>query len=86
MVAVFPSTSCNGFAFDPDGEVVDEICAMTLFEARFVLVAAVIVGCNAELDNFILDIWELLRLFGEESPAYVVVVPFNTDAGGLMLT
>ena len=83
---MFPSTSCKGFAFDPDGDVVDDICVMMLFDARFVLVAAVMVGCNAEFDNFMLDIWELIRLFGEECPAYVVVVPFKTDAGGLMLT
>ena len=39
-MAVFPSTSCNGFALDdPVGDVVEEICAIMLFEtaAKFVL-------------------------------------------------
>ena len=83
---MFPSTSCKGFAFGPGGEGVDEICAMMLFDAMFVLDAAAIVGCNALLDNLTFESWELIRLFGEGSPPLFAVAPFNTDAGGLMLT
>ena len=89
-MAVFPSTSCKGFALDdPVGEVVDDICAMILFEAaaKFVLVVGeAIVWCIGLFESLTPDCWVLSRWFGEERPMVFVVVPFSTDAGGLMLT
>jgi hypothetical protein len=69
-----------------DVGVVDEICVMMLFVARFVLVAAAIDGCNGLLANLTFDSCALRRLFGEESPKLFTVAPFKTDAGGLILT
>ena len=89
-MAVFPSTSCKGFALDdPVGDVVDDICAMMLFEAaaKFVLVVdEAIVCCIRLFETLTPECWVLRILFGEERPMVFVVDPFNTEAGGLMLT